>query len=210
MKKITIVFVLFVILATNAFTQTVALEVHGSIYPDSFGRDFINSNLSGYSGSDNIPSIFPSIGLVINVGNVDIMTNISFWYSETSDKKYWENKQLLFGIYAGIAPKKILTNNLTISFPILAKYFYQSHVVNDDNDIDSQHKSNLIGLDLGLRMYFDITERFSFFAGWLQHIVEHKMEGEIQPLVGSSYSDENHFLTFFNGGTLNIGIRVDF
>ena len=153
------------------------------------------------------PNVVPGIGVGIDMGAFDILANIEFSLFNISIDD-WSLRSLLFGIYAGIAPKAAVSDKLTLSFPIFAK-FLRGSVKLDDGDDDYTYGKNAIGLDAGARVYYALNDTWSIYAGVQVSVLEYWLEGKMKG-GGSSVKDDTNVFRFLNNGTLDFGVRYSF
>ena len=207
MKKIVLVLALFA-LATGVYAQAISLDLHASTFAS---RYFYLPGL----GSVSTPSVAPSIGIVADMGNVDLLANVDFWLDIYNDKNYNDKTTYwILGIYAGVAPKLDMTERLTLTIPILAKFIHGGIKYKDKTYSDElKLGQNIFGLDLGGRAYYALGQRASVWMGFQVAVLEFWPEASIKVksggYSGSGKSGETDFY-FFNGGTLDFGIKINF
>ncbi|MDR0375899.1 MAG: hypothetical protein LBH85_09305 [Treponema sp.] len=182
---------------------------------------FIDGNVD-----TNFESVIPTIGIGIRTRPVDIMAGINLTisedgyeygspYSDYAFSKKWSS----VGIYAGIAPKAISTEKLTISFPLLAQIRFGESSGEDYKDaripvqFGDLENSNRFGFDFlaGVRAAYSLSEQWSIFAGFVFNIVEYtnyeNTYYRTTSQTGGTYSRKESFTGWLNGGKVQLGAR---
>ena len=175
--------------------------------------------LTGHLSASN-NGAWPSIGVEIDVGPVDILAELEFWVdrdSFTGGEGSWSSWALEF--YAGIAPKVEITEKLTLSIPILAKIFHYKEGYNFKGNryIPDGMKGlsyNGFGLDLGARAYYALSKRWSIFAGFQVAAMTYQGEGKGKAWSSTGYiinvTENMSEMYFFNSGSFDLGIKFTF
>jgi len=194
MKKISLVLVLF-ILAAVAFAETqLFLDVHYSLLGELAG---------------------PGITMGFGKEKFDILTSFDLWverdYSgstETTTISFWH------GLYVGIAPKAAVSEKLTLSLPILFKFYRHAYIEKEDNPGGKKTEGqNHLRLDAGARAYYAVNQRWSVYAGFQMNIIEvagankTKLSGSF---TDDTYDDDTFGLSSFRDGSIDLGVKFNF
>jgi len=213
MKKLALFLVLCTLGgATLAFGQ-VSLDMHLSMFPYP---NAISKTGTGYSYARS--GVVPSVGIGVNVGPVDILGGIEFSMERFTDNdgEDWESAttEIAFGIYAGVAPRAEVTQNLTLSFPILGKFsHYSAKIKYEKSAYEAGIEKltyNTFEIDLGARAYYAFNQKWSVYTGVEVIAMRIVGEGEATPFTGSSSKDKAKYLSFLYGGSIDLGVKLTF
>jgi len=199
MKKMVFILAVF-FLAAGVYAQGVSLDLHYSVFGEV-------GTVVGTWGA-------PSVGIAVDMGKFDILGNVDFMLRRSAVSSNERNIDLGFGLYAGIAPKAAVSDNVTLSFPILLKYIRTSETRKQDTPSGRRKTGyNILGFDAGARAYYALSQRWSIYTGFQVGIMDfttrtkttrHGSYGS-----GSSKADDNSFY-FFGMGCVDFGVKLSF
>ena len=194
MKKIVLILILFT-LAAGAFAETqLFLDVHYSLLGELAG---------------------PGITMGFGKEKFDILTSFDFWIERDSDGSaktttisFWH------GLYVGIAPKAAVSEKLTLSLPILFKFYRHAEITKKDDPGGKETVGqNHLRLDAGARAYYAVNQRWSVYAGFQMNLIE--VAGANKTKRSGSYGDETFDddkfgLYSFKDGSIDLGVKFNF
>jgi len=194
MKKIVLFLAIFA-LTMGAYAQSkVYLDVHYSLLGELAG---------------------PGITLGFDRGKFDILTSFDFWVERDSDSStntrtigFWH------GLYFGIAPKVAITEKVTLSLPILLKFYRHADITKESNPSGKTRiGQNHLKLDAGARAYYAVNQKWSIYTGFQLNIIE--LAGANKTTLsgshGSGSSGDGTFgLYSFKSGSIDLGVKFSF
>ena len=202
MKKIALVLVLFA-LATGAFAQKISLDGHLSTCV------FFPVSDSGV--------VMPSIGVAVDVGPVDILGNIELWISSEKTKSGSgdeTHRRLVFGMYAGVAPKIMPVDKLTLSFPCFLKIYIigegmrYSYTVLDETP--KRYVRGGFGFEAGARTTYAFTPNWGVYLGAQAELMSYYGKGRNTNFGGKKSDGTTSNLYWFDTGSIDLGIKYTF
>jgi hypothetical protein len=127
------------IIGEKVMKMTVALFGMLIIGSALFAQTF---SIDGHLATD-FESVAPTVGFEINFSKIDILAGVKFWIYEQNraDENYQEFntdnvlKEHRFEIFAGIAPKAIITEKWSLTFPLLAKTSFRNDELEYDDSL---------------------------------------------------------------------------
>ena len=194
MKKMAFGFILFA-LAAGAFAETqYFLDLHYSLLGELAG---------------------PGITMGFGKKKIDILTSFDFWVERDLDRNA-ETRIIGFwhGLYFGIAPRAAVSDKVTVSLPILFKFYRHSTIEISENPGGKEKiGQNHLRLDAGARAYYEVSQRWSIYTGFQLNIVE--VAGANKTTRSGSYgsgsSDDNTFGFYsFKSGSIDLGVKFNF
>lgn len=203
MKKF-LLFLVIAVLASTAFAQGFSITGQASTGID---RDF-----EGYV----YWNAWPVIGMEIDLGNVDILAGVRFWVHSLREDKGtvndWTTINWSFGFYGGIAPEVDITQKASLSFPILFEFNHIGYKNKPKNGTPLIKKwgYNRIAIDLGARMYYNVTEKIGVFGGFKVSALTLYTQTKASYTSGSTFKTGDINLLFFRMGTIDLGVKFTF
>jgi hypothetical protein len=181
-------------------------------------------SLIGHLATD-FDAVAPTLGFEVNFNKIDLLAEANFWIysSERADKDYQNYNtdstsiQNRFEIFAGIAPKVIITENWSLTFPLLAKlHFRNDELKYHDSFVyttDSAKKADYFGygFDIGARVYYALSQRWNIYAGFLFEIVSiSNNKYTYWKTANTTWTREYNTTLWFNNGEFELGVRYTF
>ena len=171
-------------------------------------------------------NISPVIGAEVNFEKIDILAGLgySFNKNKTSYKDFQtfntDNTSTvgMLKMYIGVAPKISGNEKITFSFPILAELqianasleFEKSDVVAVDSAKEAEGVSFI--LDIGGRLSYILTERWSVYAGAFAQVfsITNSKLTIWKNIQKDTFTVENNVFDWFNSGKIEFGVRLTF
>lgn len=179
----------------------------------------VDVSLTGQATTD-ADSIWPMIGLEIDVGKLDILFGFEFGVSKTREHIGDPNQSSVsdwkFGFYGGIAPEVDVSDKVSVSFPILLRFLHhgEKHRYKDshyETPIDWKKTGyNVFGIDLGARTYFAVSQRWGIFGGFNATVFSVRGRTKTTNFAGNSSKDDSALTTFLYNGTIDLGVKFTF
>jgi hypothetical protein len=187
----------------------------------TFAQQFF---IDGYVAT-NFESVTPNIGIGLGLKPIDIMAGVNFSinedkleygspYSNSKKTEKWNS----VGIYAGIAPKAVLTEKFTLSIPLLFQIrlggttYERTRITVNAGDLEHV---NRFGMDflLGARVSYALSNHWSVFSGFVFNVVEYtKWDNDYYlndgSATGETYSRTENATHWLNSGKVQIGVRL--
>ncbi|MCL2810239.1 MAG: hypothetical protein FWD24_09305 [Treponema sp.] len=177
-KKILLVLVLVALVSTGVFAQF-ALEG--------------NLNFSGQNFTQ-------SIGITYALPEFDILAGLNFGFYSVKVKVAGissSDSDAFFGLYGGIAPRVVESDNWTLSLPMLA-------------NLSSYLDVFAFGLTAGARMEYSLSQNWSIFGGLALNIFTWVGQEESQEIMGYIISYKIDATAIFDGGFIQFGVKYSF
>ena len=197
MKKSILVLVLIAFVTVGAFAQGFFLDAH-------------------YSYGSQVSNL--AFGVGYDMGGFDILANIELnFYGhegvrvEPYDQNVYRSATyFLFGIFAGIAPKFDVSDNVTIAFPILGKIIFYNYDYKYSNYItNSTVTSSTFGIDAGARAYYALNDRFSVYTGFQICVFDFDGKDNYRYSNGSTSEGTATYFRILHRGSLDFGIKFN-
>jgi hypothetical protein len=182
-------------------------------------------SVDGYLAT-NFDDVIPTLGMEVNLDKVDVLAGLGFWvynrnssytnyqtYNFDSDvNEYW------IKIFAGIAPKILVNDKLTLSFPLMARIVFRNNSLEYDPDTvytsGSPKKAEYFnyGFDAGARLYFTLSDSWSIYTGAIMavfYIYDNKFT-YWEDSSTNTYTLENNGVYWFGDNYVELGVRFTF
>ena len=177
-KKILLVLVLVALVSTGAFAQ---LALEG------------NLNFNGRE-------ISQSIGISYALPSFDILAGFNFGFYRVSGKiegYSFSDSDVFFGLYGGIAPRVVESNNWTLSLPLLANFYSYLDVL-------------AFGLTAGARAEYSLSQNWSIFGGLSLNIFTWVRRDDYEIIMGYPFYYKVNGIAIFDGGFMQFGVKYSF
>jgi hypothetical protein len=187
-----------------------------------FAQEF---SIDGHLATD-FEDVHPTLGLEINLNKIDILAGLSFWFYKNS--KSYTNYQTFnanntlneywIKFFAGIAPKVLLNDKLTLSFPLMVRIQFRNDSLKYVSDTvyttTSPKKAEYFGygFDTGARLYISLTDKWSVYTGAIMNVlyIHDNKYTYWKDSPTTTYTREDNGTSWFTDGNVELGVRFTF
>jgi hypothetical protein len=207
----------------NGMKKSMMLAILLAICFNAFAQAKVS--ITGHLATD-FSAVAPTVGLEFNFNRIDVLTAANFWvYSSdrihknyqyyTTDNNLSESR---FEFFAGVAPKAVITEKWSLTFPILAKVHFRTDALEYENSAvySSDSPKNVeyfgFGFDIGSRTYYALSQQWNIYAGFLFGIFSKQNQKRTywKESANDTYTMEYDTTVLFDYGELELGVRYTF
>lgn len=170
--------------------------------------------------------VSPVLGLEVDLSKIGILAGFGFLFykNEVTYNNYqtfnadYASDRNLFRIFAGVAPKVLVNEKMTLSFPLLVKIQFGSDSLEYESSTvyrqESLKKGEYFGygFDAGARVYYNLTERWSIYTGAIVQVLyigdDRYTYWKNSP--NDTYIHKNNTFSWFTNGNVELGLRFTF